>query len=120
MDSLTSALVVVQQLLVKDKPAGGKNTSQINKNLPVQVGNVVVEGESETTIYHNAVEPIVVGKRTQATEGIQFGIDKLELNKQISSSSEEGAIDTGDELVDGQLIGEFVADLDKRNMQGGQ
>ena len=120
LDSLTSALVAVQQLLVKDQPAGGKNSSKINKNLPVQVGNIVVEGESETTIYRNAVDPIVVSKRSQVTEGLQFGIDKLDLNKHISSSSEEGAIDTSDELVDGQLIGEFVADSDERNMQGGQ
>ena len=84
IDKLTSALVVMQDMMQKQ----GKDKS----------GNVQLTIiKSGTTIYHNAVPPIE--HNDDIFDRLMANLD-LDLSKRFSSSSEEGQIDTSDEVID--------------------
>ena len=115
IDHLTNALEAVQQVLLKGNDAG----QQGKQNLPSTVfdhdkSQVVIAGESETTIYRNAVEPVVptnsvpVSQISRVSDGIACQLE--EVNKRISSSS-EGLIDTSDEmLLEQDLMNKLIVD----------
>ena len=104
LDKITSALAAFQQaVLGPDAHEKGKAADEaVNSNL---TGNVVVAGESETTIYKNAVDPSVVSKAVddEVILKLRTDVENVQLGKRISSSSEEGAIDTSDEMIDMHL-----------------
>ena len=106
LDSLTTALAAVQQVLLTQhgQEAKGKD---IQLSQP-QVGNVVVAGESQTTIYRNAVDPVVIPGGNDGAERAILDLDRLNLDKRVSSSSEEGVVNTSDELLDGPLTDNFI------------
>ena len=77
----------------------GSNPGKSHRETP-QMGNVVVAGESETTVYHNAVEPVAVDPNVKAHVDKQLNLQRLQISKRVSSSSEEGFMNTSDELLD--------------------
>ena len=123
LDSLTSALAVVQQALLKQgSNSGNEHNSSGTGNIELQaphvsqVGNVVIAGESETTVYRSAVDPVNINDSSKETLANQIDFDKLELGKRISTSSDEGMIDTSNEL-EGQVINSFAVAADAQVRQ---
>ena len=87
IDSLTDALAMVQHVLMnKETKNEGKDNSPLVAQADMQAGpgnEVVIVGESETTIYKNAVESHIDGQpqimNTAATglhEPTQLNIEK--------------------------------------------
>ena len=99
LDTLTNAVEVMQQLMMKNANQGRNQTCH----------KVLGASESETTIYHNALRPLpgesMAGSVNKAIIPLHLS-DKPD--KRVSSSSEEdGPIDTSDELIDGAVIAQL-------------
>ena len=125
LDSLTNALTAVQDMLVqkgfqKDEmpQANQPSTSRVkSKVVKINPGKQImepldneIETNSETTIYRDAVPRAVGG------DGVEIPVDKevsfrmwdKGKNRQ-STSSEEGKIDTSDELLEPDINDQFIA-----------
>ena len=90
IDKLTDALVAMQDIITKNGKKGksGREGSQMH----------VSHGDSATTIYRNVLQQI-------PAEFIPIGLEQTEHSvetepKRISTSSDEGQIDTSDELIE--------------------
>ena len=99
LDTLTNAVEVMQQLMMKNTNQGRNQTCH----------KVLGASESETTIYHNALRPLpgesMAGSVNKAIIPLHLS-DKPD--KRVSSSLEEdGPIDTSDELIDGAVIAQL-------------
>ena len=105
LDSLTDVLMAVQRVLLNQSHEGaqGKGAFDSAATNPqegqpsVGENEVVIAGESETTIYKNAVDyPEAV---TRSPMGLGLTVEQIGDNKHVSSSSDD-AIDTSDDLID--------------------
>ena len=110
MDSLIQALTAVQNVLAhqSDTPGNLEHSDPLNKQSDLNIDHdklvnvgrneVVIAGESETSIYHNAVEQHEPGL-VQEIAKVRQSIDNVNLGKRNSSSSED-AVDTSDGLME--------------------
>ena len=94
LDTLSTALVQVQQMIMQ------KGLDPMTGSVPPNPGKkddiVVAAGESETTIYKNAVEQIsCIGNDVNIPKSDASKLDP----KRQSSSSDEGQVDTSDEII---------------------
>ena len=105
LDHLTHALEAVQQaLLSKEVTSKGKEHNLVQNSAG---GNaVVISGESETTIYRNAIDTQMDSLIDKTT-----GVGGINLNaKRVRTSSEDGPIDTSDELIDANAIDNLISE----------
>ena len=88
---------------------------------------MVIAAESETTIYRNVVEH---GNENNVMQSLdlaveQQGIQELDINKRVSTSSEDEPVNTSDELmdpcrIDKLISGQLAAARDGAQKDGGQ
>ena len=127
LDSLTDALTAVQNTLAQQAilqaRTPGKSPSKLIPQhvgaLQVGKGEVVIAGESKTTIYKNAVEQCDP-RVSEELDKMRQELANVNIEKQASTSSDE-AIDTSDELmeVDNSLTGNQVVDDHGRDQPAG-
>ena len=128
LDKLTDVLTVMQQAFFNKEVADKTGKSIIAQDqLLDSKGAVVIAAESETTIYRNAVEH---GNENNVMQSLdlaveQQGIQELDINKRVSTSSEDEAVNTSDELmdpcgIDKLISGQLAAAYDGVQKDGGQ
>ena len=106
LDSLTDTLTAVQQVLALQATAGGNTVNeQSNVVNPPNVGKneVIIAGESETTIYKNAVEWQNASEIEKGFLSLHKDYEQSVNNKRGSTSSED-QIDMSDELIEENLV----------------
>ena len=102
LDTLSSSLQVMQELIVENGLLSSKQRKRSGQN---SKGNVSFNslGDSETTIYRDAIPPVDLTDQRNAVEQFEIPVNAeitFSVKNNRQSSSSEDKIDTSDEMID--------------------